>query len=123
MKTAFTVWQERIAPVFDVTRSVLVVETDGSKILSRREEQLPDSSAIAKITRLTELGVEELVCGAISQPIRVTAEEHGIVVYPFVSGEFSEVLEGWRENQLSKPAFNMPGCGRKKRRRCRRYRA
>ncbi len=120
MKAAFTVGQERIAPVFDVTGTALVVESDGLKILSREGVLLPDGSAEVKVDRLVGLGVEHLICGAISRPVQLSASKQGIVIHPFVSGRIEEILSAWLEGSLDDSNYRMPGCGRQGRRRCRR---
>jgi predicted Fe-Mo cluster-binding NifX family protein len=118
MKAAFSFWENRIAPVFDVALNVLVVETKSGRIISETEETLTDTMPVGKALRLAELDVGILVCGAISRPLQDMVTAYGIRVMAFVAGDLHEVigalLAGKREMEL----FAMPGCCKRKRRIC-----
>ena len=71
MRVAFAAWNDRITPVFDVTRRVHVVDTDGRRrVLEESEEALDDETAAGRAARLAGMGIDALVCGAISRPRR-----------------------------------------------------
>jgi len=110
MKTAFTIWNGRIAPVCDVATCVIIVDED----LERRIE-LPQSMP-EKVELLLREGVKELVCGAISRNMQHYIESHDINTIPFIAGEWNEVLLAWRNNELNQTQFAMPGCGQCRRR-------
>ncbi len=110
MKIALTVWNGRIAPVFDVAGRLLIVDEgqdlkDGMECVMAEMECLP-----VRITRLKRLGVDVLVCGAISRPARMLAESQGIRLHGFISGNLEDVFEAWRNNKLDHESFAMPGC-------------
>ena len=113
MKIALTVWNGRIAPVFDVAGRLLIVDDgqdlkDGMECVMAETECLP-----ARITRLKRLGADILVCGAISRPARMLAENQGIRIHGFISGDLEDVFEAWRNNKLDHESFAMPGCARR----------
>lgn len=110
-RAAFSCWNGRIAPLFDTARELHVVETDGSRVVSRAEESLPAGPAERRASRLATLGVETLVCGAISRATREAVVSLGVRVVPFVSGDRDEVVRAFLEGGLESPAFAMPGCG------------
>ena len=112
-KTAFTHWDDRIAPVFDVARQVRVVETESGRIVAEREESLADGPPAQKVSRLAELGVGTLVCGAISRNLREMVVARGIRVVPFVAGDLREIVEAWLNGHLDRDVFAMPGCCRR----------
>lgn len=118
MKAAFACWDGRIAPVFDVAREILLVEADSGQVVGEAAEQLPDALPVQKALRLAELGVETLVCGAISRPLHETILAYRIRVIPFVAGELGEVVHAWASGGPDWGAFAMPGCsgGRGRRR-------
>jgi len=109
MKAAFVIWSGRIAPVFDVARDVHIVDADSGRIAGEADESLPDE-APAKAVRLAELGVEDLVCGAISHLDRALVEAYGIRVIPFVAGDLTRVIRAWMARDLGDGSFAMPGC-------------
>jgi predicted Fe-Mo cluster-binding NifX family protein len=116
MKAAITEWQGRVAPLFDVAGTALVVEsTPAGCSIAEQRVSLPMDCPHSKISMLEGLQVDTLICGAISRPVRECIEARGIQVYPFVSGEIDVVIEAWRQGQLEQADFAMPGC-----RRCRR---
>ena len=110
MKAAFAVWNNRIAPVLDVARVVHLVEAESRRILIETDESLPGDPDPEKALRLTELGVDVLVCGAISRPMLAAIAAHGIQVIPFVAGDLREVIQAWLSGALEKEVFAMPGC-------------
>lgn len=116
MKAAFSVWDNRIAPVFDVARQMLLVESKSGRIVSETEEAFPDDFPLRKAIRLAELGIDILICGALSRPLRETIAAYGIRVIPFVAGELGDVKCAWLSGGEDIRRFVMPGCcGRRKR--------
>jgi predicted Fe-Mo cluster-binding NifX family protein len=111
MRVAFATWNGRIAPVFDVTRGLHLVETAGSRVLRESEESLEEETLAGRAARLASLGVDALVCGAISRPQEAMVQAYGLTVVPFVTGVLADVVEAWRAGRLASAAFRMPGCG------------
>jgi len=109
VKTAFSSWNNRIAPVFDVARQLFLVEIESGAVTSEAEEILPADEPGAKVRKLAELGVKALVCGAISRFLHDLVTSYGITVVPFVAGDLREVVRAWVENRLD-DEFAMPGC-------------
>lgn len=125
MKTAVTVWEGRVSPVLDTAQSLVVAEIEAGRVLSQREETFLGNMPHEKVARLCALGVNVLVCGAVSRPLAELISSSGIHLIPFVSGELGEVLEAMAAGHLPDRAFSMPGCGcrqehryRRRRRRC-----
>jgi predicted Fe-Mo cluster-binding NifX family protein len=116
MKAAFSVWDDRIAPVFDVARRVHLVETKTGQIISETQETLSDTTPVRKAVFLAERGVSILVCGAISRPLKDMITAYGVRVIPFVAGDLREVINAWLSGKREIELFAMPGCCKKKRR-------
>ncbi|HOC26279.1 MAG TPA: NifB/NifX family molybdenum-iron cluster-binding protein, partial [bacterium] len=113
MIAAFATWNSRIAPVFDVTRKLHLVDREGVQISKESEVQLHAESPAQIALTLAELQVDVLVCGAISQPLRAMVMAYGIEVIPFVAGELDRVIDAWLQGRLLRSSgFAMPGCGR-----------
>ncbi len=122
MKIAVTVWQGRVSPVLDTAQSLVIAEIESGMLLARREEAFPGNRPHQKAARLCALGVNMLVCGAVSRPLAELITASGIRLIPFVSGELGEVLEALAAGRLPDRAFAMPGCGCRKKRRQYRHR-
>jgi len=119
VKAVFTVWNGRIAPVFDTAKEVCLVEAEKGRIVSQSMQALP----LQALLWLAEQRVDAVVCGAISRPLHAQLNAAGIRVTPFVAGDVQEVIRAWLAGLLGRPAFAMPGCcGRRRMRRgcCRR---
>lgn len=105
MKTAFTCWQERIAPVFDVARQARVIDDEGGDELV----ELP-AGISQRVAALTGMGVTMVVCGAISRPVQALLQSAGIEVTGFIAGGVDEIIAAWRAGQLKRTMYAMPGC-------------
>ena len=110
MKTAFSSWKNRIAPVFDVTRQIFLVESVDGKIIFEEEKGLPGEDLGEKALHLAGMGVNTLVCGAISQFMQSIIASYGINVVPFIAGDLREVIQAWFDNRIKDDVFAMPGC-------------
>ena len=113
MKIAYAYWNGRIAPVFDSAHHVHIVESEGEQIISEQQHALPDEGPFQKAAHLIELGVQTLVCGAISRPLHEWLLTRNVNVIAFVAGELREVRKARTEGTLEGSAFAMPGCGRR----------
>jgi predicted Fe-Mo cluster-binding NifX family protein len=113
MKTAFTHWENRIAPVFDTARQLHIIETEAGQIVGETRETLFETLIVQKALRLVELEIHTLVCGAISRPIQELIAAYGIRVIPFVAGDLHGVIRAWLNGNLARGAFAMPGCRRR----------
>lgn len=111
MKVALPVWNGRVSPVFDAATRMLIVEMGEGGEVARREELIGDTLAPRRAWRLRELGVNVLLCGAISRPLSAMLAGAGITVVPFVTGEVEEVLSAYLTGAIAEPQYLMPGCG------------
>lgn len=108
-KIALAVWDNIIAPVFDSTRTVLIAEIQGGKLISMRHEPLGPELPYSRALRLSEWGVQVLICGGISIGFARTIEVYNIEVIPFISGEARQVLEAYLNGTLTADSYRMPG--------------
>ncbi len=122
MKTALTVWENRISPVFDAAQMLLIAEIDNTKIINKRHEPFDPEIPLRFIDRLLEIDVAVLICGAISEIPANMIEARAITLIPFISGNAEDVLEHYAQGLPIIPAFLMPGCNRKRKKQaqCRR---
>lgn len=116
MKTAYAYWDNRIAPVFDSAQQILVVDTDGSETITETQQTLPNSTSFHKAAHLVELGINTLVCGAISRPLHEWLLARGISVMAFIAGDLKEVIHALQDGNLESNCFAMPGCNRRRQR-------
>ncbi len=110
MKTAFSVWENRIAPVFDTSRQIHLVVTDGARITAEKAHAISGEAVTQKVSWLAEQGVSTLVCGAVSRPLQERLAAAGIEVVAFVAGDLRQVIQASLDGALNGAAFTMPGC-------------
>jgi predicted Fe-Mo cluster-binding NifX family protein len=110
MKAAFSIWDNRIAPVFDVARHICLVQAAPGGVIQKSQEELMGDAPVQKVLRLMELGADTLVCGAISRPVLEMFSGYGIRVFPFVAGELQRVIDAWLRGALDGDRLAMPGC-------------
>jgi predicted Fe-Mo cluster-binding NifX family protein len=116
VRVAFAVWDGRMAPVFDVSREALVLTIDGGETVSRTTESVEAPTLSLKAGRLEKLGVQTLVCGAISEPLQHELSARGVKVIAFVAGDLDQVVESFLAGRLPTRTLSMPGyCGGQRR--------
>ena len=112
MKAALTVWENRISPVFDVSREALIVEIKDHLVVSREQFKISGRTALDKISWLKHKDVEALICGAISESLYRELRFHQMSVNGFVVGAVEEVIHAFVHGTLGDERFLMPGCRR-----------
>ena len=109
MKAAVAVWDGRISPVFDVSRNALILTIKDDAVVARSLANIATSSPELKLERLAELGVETLICGAISRPFSMMLQAGGIKIISGIAGAVEEVLQAFLHKKLSNTHYLMPG--------------
>jgi predicted Fe-Mo cluster-binding NifX family protein len=117
MRVAIPAWNDRVSPVFDAARSVMVVDVENGVEQARRQETLQEEFPTRRARQLAQLGVNVLICGAISRPLAAMIAASGITVIPWTAGPVDEVLTAYLAGRLPDPRWLMPGCGGKRRHR------
>ena len=110
MKVAVTVWNERISPVFDASRRLLIVKMENARITDRSNVIFDPGSPSNLVQTLSELDVTVLICGAVSQVPANIIVAGGITLIPFIAGEVDRVLKVYARGNSLSPSFVMPGC-------------
>lgn len=95
----------------DVAETVCVVEPSDGPSPERKHFALLCDHLAGKALFLREMGVELLVCGAVSNGLLRLLNSQGIKVIPFVAGDLETVLLAWLEGRLPDNSLLMPGCG------------
>ena len=110
MKIAIPTWQGRVSPVFDVAEQAVLVDLNGRQESDRCTESLRGMALHQRAERLAELGVDVLLCGAISWQLEMLLTSGGIQVVSLICGDVEEVLKAFRNGTLKNEQYAMPGC-------------
>lgn len=109
MKLALTVWGDRISPLCDSARSLLIVGINQEKTIENSRVQQEISGSASLISLLEKHQVDTLICGAISESLSTRMKPLSIQVIPFISGPVATILNAFCREQLHRPKFRMPG--------------
>ena len=101
---------ERVSPVFDVAKHLLLVDIDHSTEVARCNKTINETELVTRASHVADLGVEVLICGAISKPLKMILEAKGIEVVGQVCGNVEEVMQAFLKGALNNQLFLMPGC-------------
>ncbi|MCU0305259.1 MAG: hypothetical protein MUC56_14500 [Thermoanaerobaculales bacterium] len=111
MRIAMPVWQDLVSPVFDVARTVLVADVDTVNGRTRAfESHAVDPARPA--TTLQNLGVDVLICSAISPPVEAALWMVGIEVVPDICGRPEEIVAAFLGGAEMLRRYRSPGSRR-----------
>jgi predicted Fe-Mo cluster-binding NifX family protein len=100
MKVAMAHWKDRISPVFDVADHFLLLEVEGRREIGRKSLRLAGLNPFERVKTLSELGVDVLLCGAISLTLEKALIGAGIRVVGFLGGELENVIQAFLDGSL-----------------------
>jgi len=109
MKVAIPVWNDRVSPVFDVARSIRVVDIVDGTVVDVSNRVLESEKRTAT---LVKLGVDLVVCSAISIPLESTLWVSGIEVIPDTCGGAEEIIQALASGDRTLTRFRSPGNNR-----------
>ena len=92
MKAALTVWNGRVSPVFDVSREAVVLTIEDGSVAALSRESIDTPNGSLKVDRILNLGIDVLVCGAISESLHRELCARSVTVHGFVAGEIEQVI-------------------------------
>lgn len=116
MRIAIAHWGERISPVFDVTDNLYVFEIEGTREISRERRSLVSRNPFQRALEVSGLGVDLVVCGALSHVQETALTRAGIQVAGFICGDVEAVVHAFLNGRLADGRFLMPGCCANRRR-------
>lgn len=112
MRIAIPVWSGRVSPVFDVAQRLMVVEVIGGEATFTEQHDLEGRD---RVSLLPELGVDVLLCGAVSQELEERLLAAGVELVMEIRGEVDTVVRAYLDGGLARPWFSMPGCHSRRR--------
>lgn len=114
MKIAITIWGNRISPVFDAAKTLLITEIKND-IIQKKEYQVFKPHALKDmLIDFKEQNISTLICGAISTRPAELIIDSDIKLISFVMGNALEFLENFTNQTPIEKSFIMPGCDRYK---------
>ncbi len=109
MRIAIAHWQDRISPVFDVSDRLLLIDIEDGRALKREDNVLNCRGPFKRAREVYRLGVQVLLCGAVSRPLETALISSGVRVIGFICGGLEDVLNAYINGRLSDKCYQMPG--------------
>ena len=112
MRVAVPLFGTRVSPRFDCGAVLLVAEVANGT--ANAAEQVVDASrnSLERVARLRQLGVDTVICGAITGFLLRHLTANGIRVYPWVFCEASDALAALAQGKLPAPSIGGAQRGR-----------
>ncbi len=102
--------------MFDVSGSLILIDLDQGVIADRHEAALTEDTPVGRARRMAALGVDTLICGAVSRPLEMALLHSGIEVMSQICGDVDQVIDAYMNGRLWQEPFVMPGCRGRQRR-------
>ncbi|ADW17287.1 hypothetical protein Despr_1115 [Desulfobulbus propionicus DSM 2032] len=111
-KIAVTVWEQRVSPVFDSARTLLIAEINGNALVGTSLLAFDPERPGELLQMLRAQQVMLIICGAVSEGPASMLEAAGVELIPFITGDVRQVLAQYLLGRPFGPEFRMPGCGK-----------
>jgi predicted Fe-Mo cluster-binding NifX family protein len=116
VRIAIPQWNGRVSPVLDVAKTIVLFEIFEGEARHREIVSIEMGDLIKKARWFRSLGIETLICGALSRSLERTLTSTGIEVIPFICGDVENVVEAYAIGQLNMSVFQMPGYTKRRKR-------
>ena len=110
MKLAVTIWGNRISPVFDSARTLLIADIQDGIVRKKTYKAIAPFPSEHFIRFLKQMDVSTLICGAISTEPADQIIAHDIQLVSFVSGNVQAVIDDFSARKSIGRDYMMPGC-------------
>lgn len=107
-----TVWGERVSPVFDAARTLLIAHIDGNCVHGTSLVAFDPDRPLELLHLLRAQQVVVIICGAVSEGPAAMIEAAGVQLIPFIAGDTQQVLHHYLQGRPFNGQFRMPGCGK-----------
>lgn len=95
-----------MSPVFDVARRILVVDVDDGVVNRSSEHEFGDGGRVEELSRL---GVDVLICSAVSWPVEAMLWVAGIEVISDICGPVDDIIDAHLIGYHDLARFRSPG--------------
>jgi predicted Fe-Mo cluster-binding NifX family protein len=99
----------------DTAGRILIVDFDDRGEVSRETILLPKAESSDRVKFLKDLGVDVLICGAITRRFERILQAAGIEPHPWLGGDVEEIVAAYPGGILNQESLLLPGRGRRQR--------
>jgi predicted Fe-Mo cluster-binding NifX family protein len=113
LRVAIPVFENRISPRFDCAPAFLLYDVAGERVAAHREIPSSGWNDMERVSQLTGLGVNTLICGGLPNYLLVKLINNGIKVIPWVAGIASVALDLFLRGKLDSGTVICQGRGKR----------
>lgn len=108
-KIAIPIFQNRVSPVLDSCRHMLVINIEQGAEVNRETVYLDEMSLTERCAIVAKLGIDIVICGGVSEIFSNMLMGANIRLVNGIAGEMDDVIAAFLGECLDKPRFYMPG--------------
>ena len=108
-KIAIPIFQNRVSPVLDSCKYILVVDTEAKAEKVRSTVFFSDMSLAERCNLLCKLNISIVICGGVSEIFANMLEGSHIALINGIAGNIDDVISAFLMDRLHLPEFYMPG--------------
>ena len=109
MRIALPTNEELVSTVFDFADRLVLMDIRTGEVFNRGEADFVEKLASLRVARLRSLGVDTLICGAISEAVAMMIQHSGIELVSGIRGHVSEVVGAYIDGELHRACYRLPG--------------
>ncbi|HPF21303.1 MAG TPA: hypothetical protein PLC88_08185 [Syntrophomonas sp.] len=100
MRIAISCWQNCIAPVFDYSKNLLLIDIVNNKVISSETMRLDIELPFQRAEELSRWATEVVICGAISRTQVMALQGRNIQIIANITGSLEEIISLFLRGQL-----------------------
>lgn len=108
-KLAIPVFQNRVSPVLDSCRHMLIIDIEQGVEMDRDTVYLDEMNLTERCGIFTKLHVGIVICGGVSEVFANMLVGADIRLVNGIAGAIDDVITAFLEERLNMPQFYMPG--------------
>jgi predicted Fe-Mo cluster-binding NifX family protein len=111
MRIALPIDGKLVSTVFDFAERLCLVDIEAGRVRKQQEVDFADKLASLRVAQLKRLGIDALICGAISEPVAMMIHHSGIDLLSGITGDVDDVVSAYMDSRLDRPQYRLPGFG------------
>lgn len=100
VKIAIPLFERRVSPRFDWAQDFLLASVENGDIVKRQDLSASGWSRQERVKRLSELGVDTLICGGIDRFSARMLSFYRVRIYSWVTGMAEDALGSFLKGEL-----------------------
>lgn len=109
MRVALPINGSRVSTVLDFADRLLLADVASGRVPKTREIPFPQTLLSTRVAELRDMGVDTVICGAISNPLASMISHSGIDLVTGITGDVNQVVEAYVAGELRQMKFLLPG--------------